>query len=408
MLLGLIGAALAGDVRVDMLDVGQGDSILIRTPANKVILIDAAESGGDVAEQLKREGVDHLDLVIATHPHADHIGGMKAVLETFPVKRYTDNGMPHTTQTYAGVMTEIEARGISYQAAVRGTVFNLDDGAKLEILFPTSSPLTGTRSDLNANSVVARLTHGSDCFLFVGDAEQPTEAALLSAGGLGQCDVLKVAHHGSQYSSTQAFLDVVQPEVALISAGVANRYRHPGPDTVERIRAMGTAIYRTDESGQITLTSTGHGVKVTTTHPPVAVLSTPAPWYPPGTEPATAPTGTLRAPETLRPGQAPTLSTSTKPATPAPTSTSSSASAPAATAPTATAPTATAPTATGAPAASAAPRADCPYIASVNSEVFHEAGCGNGEKILPANQVCYATREAALAAGRRPAGCCKP
>lgn len=402
LLLGLIGAALAGDLRVDMLDVGQGDSILIRTPANKVILIDAAESGAHVAEQLKREGVDHLDLVIATHPHADHIGGMQTVLQSFPVKRYTDNGLPHTTQTYAGVMTEIEARSISYQAAVQGTVFNLDDGAKLEILFPTGTPLTGTRSDLNANSVVTRLTHGSDCFLFVGDSEQPTEAALLSAGGLGQCDVLKVAHHGSQYSTTQAFLDVVQPKVALISVGVANRYRHPGPDTVERIRAMGTAIYRTDESGQITVTSTGHGVKVTTTHPPVAVLSTPAPWYPPGTEPAPGTTGTLRAPETLRPGEGPSSTTPAKPAPPAPTSASASTAATAPTAPAA----ATAPAAPGAPAA--APRADCPYIASVNSEVFHEAGCGNGEKILPANQVCYATREAAVASGRRPAGCCKP
>lgn len=400
LLLGLIGAALAGDLRVDMLDVGQGDSILIRTPANKVILIDASESGAHVADQLKREGVDHLDLVIATHPHADHIGGMQTVLQTFPVKRYTDNGLPHTTQTYAGVMTEIETRGISYQAAVRGTVFNLDDGAKLEILFPTGSPLTGTRSDLNANSVVTRLTHGSDCFLFVGDAEQPTEAALLSAGGLGQCDVLKVAHHGSQYSSTQAFLDVVQPKVALISVGVANRYRHPGPDTVERIRAMGTAIYRTDESGQITVTSTGHGVKVTTTHPPVAVLSTPAPWYPPGTAPAAGAMGTLRVPETIRPGQAPVLTSSAKPATP-----SSAGESPAPAASPAPVP---APVAPGAPAPSAAPRADCPYLASVNSEVFHEAGCGNGEKILPANQVCYATREAAVASGRRPAGCCKP
>ncbi len=405
MLLGLIGAALAGDLRVDMLDVGQGDSILIRTPANKVILIDAAESSGHVSEQLKREGVDHLDLVIATHPHADHIGGMQTVLQTFPVKRYTDNGLPHTTQTYAGVMTEIETRAIPYQAAMRGTVFNLDDGAKLEILFPTGSPLTGTRSDLNANSVVTRLTHGSDCFLFVGDSEQPTEAALLSAGGLGQCDVLKVAHHGSQYSSTQAFLDVVKPKIALISVGVANRYHHPGPDTVERIRAMGTAIYRTDESGQITLTSTGHGVTVGTKHPPVAVAGTPAPWYPPGTSPA--PGAALPVPAPIRPGQAPTLSGSAAPAAttaPTPVATTSVPST------TGSAPSATgsAPAATGSAPAAAAPRADCPYIASVNSEVFHEAGCGNGEKILPANQVCYATREAALASGRRPAGCCKP
>ncbi|MSP57069.1 MAG: MBL fold metallo-hydrolase [Myxococcales bacterium] len=284
MIFALIGAALAGDLRVDVLDVGQGDSILIRTPANKVILIDAGESGGHVSEQLKREGVDHIDLVIATHPHADHIGGMQKVLHDYPVKLFVDNSLPHTTQTYEGVMAEIEARKIPYRAGVNGSVFNLDDGAKLEILFPNGAALTGTRSDLNANSVVTRLTHGSDCFLFTGDSEEPTERALL-AQGLTQCNVLKVAHHGSLYSSTGAFLAVVKPTIALISAAAGNRYHHPDPATIERLRALGTAIYRTDESGQISLTSTGHGVTVRTAHPPVAVPSTAPPWYPPGTAP---------------------------------------------------------------------------------------------------------------------------
>lgn len=366
MYLALIGSVLAGDLRVDMLDVGQGDSILIRTPANKVILIDAAESKGRVTEQLLREGVDHIDLVIATHPHADHIGGMQKVLEALPVKLYIDSGIPHTTQTYAGVMSAVETKGIAYKTGVDGMVFNLDDGAKLELLFPTGTALTGTRSDLNANSVVTRLTHGSDCFLFVGDSEAPTEKALLNAG-LTQCDVLKVAHHGSQYSSTPAFLNAVQPKIALISVGAGNSYHHPGPDTVERIRSMGTAIYRTDESGQITITSTGHGVRVNTTHAPIAVPGTPAPWYPSGTAPpATA--------------VAPTQDT-TPTSVPVPV-------------------TASTPTTTPDPA--------CAYLASKNSEVFHENACGNGGKISTDNKICYPTREAAIASGRRPAGCCKP
>lgn len=390
MILAMIAAALAGDLRVDVLDVGQGDSILIRTPANKVILIDASDARAGVSDQLKREGVDHVDLVIATHPHADHIGGMQTVVQTYPIKRYIDNGLPHTTQTYTNLMTEIETRGISYQAAVQGTVFNLDDGAKLEILYPAGSPLSGTRSDLNANSVVTRLTHGDDCFLFVGDSEEPTERALLSAG-LAQCDVLKVAHHGSQYSSTQPFLDAVEPKVALISVGFENRYHHPGPDTVARIRAMGTAIYRTDESGQITLTSTGHGVTVRTSHPPVLIAGTPEPWYPPGTAPT--------------PG---TAATPAPAASPAPVKTSGSTTPSVASAPAPSVAAAAAPAVASGAAATAPAPANCPYLASSNSEVFHEAGCGNGEKILPANQICYATREAAVASGRRPAGCCKP
>ncbi len=367
----MIGASLAGDVRVDVLDVGQGDSILIRTPANKVILIDAAESGGNVREQLAREGVDHIDLVIATHPHADHIGGMQEVLHDLPVKLYIDNGLPHTTQTYSNVMGELEAREIAYKTAITGMVFNLDDGAKLEVLFPTGKALTGTRSDLNSNSVVTRLTHGSDCFLFTGDSEEDTERALLNAG-LAQCDVLKVAHHGSQYSTSDAYLSAVQPKIALISCGASNRYHHPGPDTVERIRSRGAAIYRTDESGQITLTSTGHGVTVRTAHPTVAIAGTPPPWYPAGTEPPPAATPAVHT----------------------------------------TAPAVVSPSAPMAPEPSALPvvgkPVDCPYRASVNSEVFHEESCGNGEKILPANQICFGSREAALGSGRRPAGCCKP
>ncbi len=316
----LVQAALAGDLRVDVLDVGQGDSILIRTPANKIILIDAGESSGHVADQLKAQGVDHLDLVIATHPHADHIGGMAEVLKDYPTKLYVDNGLPHTTQTYADVMSEVESKNISYKAGIRGTVYNLDDGAKLEILFPNGTPLTGTRSDLNANSVVTRLTHGTDCFYFSGDSEAPTEEALL-AEGLAQCDVLKVAHHGSQYSTTPAFLAAVKPKIALISCGIGNRYHHPGPDTVERLRADGDAIYRTDESGQITVISSGHGVTVKTAHAPVAVPGTPAPWYPTGTGPV-ATTGGMAVPaapsapiSTTSSGSAP-IATPTPPSSP--------------------------------------------------------------------------------------------
>jgi competence protein ComEC len=196
---------------------------------------------------------------------------------------------------------------------------------------------------------------------------------LLNAG-LSQCDVLKVAHHGSQYSSTPAFLNAVQPKIALISVGVGNTYHHPGPDTVERIRSMGTAIYRTDESGQITVTSTGHGVKVTTAHAPVAVPGTPAPWYPSGTAPAA--TAAVPAPP-------PTASTPVPGA-------------------------ATAVTAAPAASTSATPDPACAYVASKSSEVFHENSCGNGGKISPDNKICYSTREAAIASGRRPAGCCKP
>ncbi len=366
--LSLVVSAVAADIRVEMLDVGQADSILIRSAGGKNVLIDAGEGQNDVVSQLRTAGVDHLDLVIATHPHADHIGGMEQAIAAFPPKVYVDSGLTHTTETYRSLMRAIEGTSIGYRTALTGTVFNLDDGAKIEILLPGDTRLRDTRSDLNANSVVTRLTHGSDCFLFTGDAEAVTEQLLIQ-NGITQCDVLKVAHHGSEYSSTQGFLDAVRPKIALVSVGTDNRYHHPGRDTMDRLTAMGISIYRTDLAGAVTLTSTGHGVTVQTQKASRAVA-------PAVVADASSPRG--------NPGKregAPANGVVPSAASPAP----------------------------GATAATLQPgSAACAFIASRNSEVFHESTCGNGLKINAENLVCYASKDAAVAAGRRSAGCCHP
>ena len=351
---------------MDVLDVGQGDAILIRTPADKRILIDAGEGEVNVPTLLAGLGVDSLDLVIGTHPHADHIGGMDDVLDTLPVKRYLDNGLTHTTKTYTGVMERIEAKEIPYQSGVRGMKFNLDDGAVLEVLFPDSVKLTDTRSDLNSNSVVARLTHGESCFLFTGDSEEPTERALLN-GGLTQCDVLKVAHHGSNHSSTRAFLETLKPSMAVISVGMGNRYSHPGDETLERLHAAGATIYRTDLMGQVTFLSDGKKIDVETgkARPtPGSFVERPTPALPPVSRPESI-AGAVADP--ARPGHALDLA-----------------------------------------GADSMPEIACPFPSGNSSEVFHEAGCGNAARISPNNLGCYQTRDQAVAAGKRPAGCCKP
>ena len=256
-------AAWAGTLQVDVLDIGQGDSILLRSPAGKTVLIDAGDGKADVPGMLRARKVEKIDLVIATHPHADHIGGMDEVLEQIPVKVYVDNGLPHTTATYSKVMALVESKGIAYKPGLAGVVFNLDDGIKIELLNPMQPKLKDTRSDLNANSVVARVTHGDDCLYLSGDSEEDTERLILQKG-LKPCAVYKVAHHGSQYSSSDAFLRALKPTIALISAGQGNRYGHPTDQAMDRLRNVGATIYRTDNQGTIHLESSGKGVTVTT------------------------------------------------------------------------------------------------------------------------------------------------
>ena len=259
----LSALTLAGTLQVDVLDVGQGDSILIRTPAGKSILIDAGTGGDDVPPMLRELGVESLSMIIASHPHADHIGGLDEVVEAFPPKVYIDNGMTHTTAAYETLMQAVEQSGASYATAESGWSRTLDDGIVIEFLGPPDPVLTGTRSDHNSNSVITRITHGSQCFLFTGDAEEPTEH-LLRQRGIEPCNVLKVAHHGSAHSTTDSWLRSVQPEIALISCGESNRYGHPAEETLSRIESSGAEIFRTDLNGRIHLESDGEKVIVTT------------------------------------------------------------------------------------------------------------------------------------------------
>ena len=271
-LLALCLSALAGDLRVHVLDVGQGDSILLEASNGKRILIDAGTKSAGVAGMLKARGVDKIDLVISTHPHADHIGGMAEVLSIFRPKIFVDNGMRHTTLTYARTMSAMEKSGAAYRTAIQGRVFHVEDDLRLTVLHPRSRRLSGTRSDLNSNSVVVRIDHGKDCILLTGDSEDPTERSILQ-NGLAPCEVLKVAHHGSGHSTSAGWLRVLRPKIALISVGKDNRYGHPDPDTLARLKSAGVAVHRTDLEGTLTVVSTGKGVRVETS-PATTVVAT--------------------------------------------------------------------------------------------------------------------------------------
>jgi competence protein ComEC len=266
LFLALCLSALAADLKVHVLDVGQGDAILIEAPGDKRVLVDAGTSGAGVVGMLRDLGIDRLDLVIATHPHADHIGGIVKVLGGIPVGMYVDNGMTHTTLTYSRTMASVENKEIPYRIGISGRVFNVGDQVTMTVLHPRSNKLRGTRSDLNSNSVVIRIDHKNDCILLTGDAEEPSERALMR-DAIEPCDVLKVAHHGSAHSTSMEWLRAIQPRIAVISVGEGNRYRHPSQDTLNRLERSQVEVHRTDLEGTITLISTGRGVTVESDRP---------------------------------------------------------------------------------------------------------------------------------------------
>lgn len=252
-------------VEVHMIDVGQADAILIQAPEANV-LIDAGENGGgeDVVAYLKAEGVTYLDLVIGTHAHSDHIGGMDVVLEDMKVGKIIlpdipDESIP-SAQSYAKLLTAILKKDLSITEPNVGDSYALGDGAKLQILGPA-----GMFTDLNNTSVVCRLTYGEHAFLFTGDCEEQGEASILNRRGLDlSADVLKVGHHGADTSTSDAFLLAVDPDIALISVGAGNDYGHPSPSTMEKLAYSGAEIYRTDICGDIVVTSDGKTLKVST------------------------------------------------------------------------------------------------------------------------------------------------
>ncbi len=251
------------------IDVGQGDSLLIVTPEKKAILIDAGlnKAGERVVAFLKEKGISQLDLVVASHPHADHIGGMRDVLNAIPVKNFLDSGQEHPTATYTKMLETVKERVGKLTVAKAGQKFNLDNGIVLSVLGPRQPWLTNVSgSEINANSVILRLEYGKFSMIFTGDSEDETEARLIEDGANLKSTVLKVAHHGSRYASKDNFLRRVQPEAALISCGADNDYGHPTQPTLDRLRAMNVKVYRTDLEGDLTVTSNGDQYLITESH----------------------------------------------------------------------------------------------------------------------------------------------
>jgi len=241
-----------GEIIVAFLDVGQGDSILIWSRDNAV-LIDGGDTrqGDTVLGYLRRAEITRLDYVIATHPHSDHIGGLVPVLNRLEIGQVLMPDVVHTTETFERFLAVIENNNIPAATPEAGEWITAGI-INLHVL----APLPGHRN-LNDASIVVRLVHGDTSFLFTGDAEAPSEIAMVASGWELASDVLKIGHHGSRTSTSESFLDAVAPFAAVIQVGAANRFGHPHPYVMARLYEREIMIFRTDEMGTILMATDG-------------------------------------------------------------------------------------------------------------------------------------------------------
>ncbi|MDW7671289.1 MAG: ComEC/Rec2 family competence protein [Bacillota bacterium] len=243
-----------------MIDVGQGDSLLVITPEGSNILIDAGDptQGERVVAYLKRQGVARIDHLVVSHPHGDHIGGLDAVLNTFPVSYVYMPPVVHTSQLFENLLRLIADKNIPLHLIRETTMLFEEETANAAIL----STDYDYGDHFNNWSLMVRVSHGEQVFLMTGDAEAEAEDRMLAAfpSALLQANVLKAGHHGSASSSTDAFLDTVRPEVVLISSGIGNLHGHPHPTVLERLADRNIWIYRTDQQGSVVVYSDGKRV----------------------------------------------------------------------------------------------------------------------------------------------------
>ncbi|RLL46616.1 MBL fold metallo-hydrolase [Oceanobacillus piezotolerans] len=248
-------------MKVHFINVGQGDATYIKMPGGEDVLIDGGRQGqGDeIIAYLKKQKVDDIEIMIATHPDADHIGGLDEVLKAYKVESVYAPKVSHTTQAYKNFLQAVKNEKLTIKTAKADV--------KLPLKYVTAKfvgPVKNyNKSDLNNWSAVLHVTYNKNKFLFAGDAEKASETDMIKAKQTLKADVLKAGHHGAKTSSNTNFLNVVKPKYAVISVG-KNSYGHPTKDVLNRFKSAKSTVYRTDQKGNIVISSTGTKLTVST------------------------------------------------------------------------------------------------------------------------------------------------
>ena len=248
-------------LEVCFIDCGQGDAILIKSPTGKYMLVDGgkSEEGDNITEFLRNQGVKQLAVVVGTHPHSDHIGGLAKIINTFPVEKVYLPRVTHNTTAFETLLKAIKGKNLKISTARQGEEIPLE-GIKARFIGPVGE----NYEDINNYSAVIRIDYGDNSFILTGDAEEISEKEMIDSGEKLKADVLKVGHHGSSSSTCLAFLKAVAPQYAVIMCGVDNDYGHPHRETLVALDAVGVKVYRTDLHGTIIMKSDGQKINIDT------------------------------------------------------------------------------------------------------------------------------------------------